>query len=137
MVPWSNIVIMLTLLLSTMTCFVSKIGVQALNACKNPHFNEVLLLSFNHFFLPFLGFVEKSEDGKISITGQGFEDPEGEELSYRCGYIEEGEKTKYHAISSWSMDNTCEDVLLPEGRNFVLEWPREVWTCLDMKVFFN
>lgn len=86
---------------------------------------------FNHFFLPFLGLVEKSEDGRISITGQGFEDPEGEELSYRCGYIEEGEKTKYHAISSWSMDNTCEDVLLPEGRNFVLEWPREVWTCLD------
>lgn len=41
------------LLLSTMTCFVSKIGVQALNACKNPHFNEVLFLSFQSFFSSF------------------------------------------------------------------------------------
>lgn len=62
-----------------------------------------------------LGLVQKSEDGKISLTAQDFEDPDGEVLEYRCGYIAEGENVKYRAITSWSQDNTCEDLDLPSG----------------------
>lgn len=59
-----------------------------------------------------------SEDGKISLTAQGFEDPNSEdsdELKYRCGYIAEGEKVKYRAITTWSEERTCENLDLPPG----------------------
>ncbi|KAL9974072.1 hypothetical protein ACROYT_G011071 [Oculina patagonica] len=62
--------------------------------------------------------LEMSEDGKISLTAQGFEDPNSEdsdELKYRCGYIAEGEKVKYRAITTWSEERTCENLDLPPG----------------------
>lgn len=62
--------------------------------------------------------MQKSEDGRISLTAQDFEDPEGDPLQYRCGYIAEDKKATAREISYWSESSTCEDLDLPPGMEF-------------------